>query len=190
MRRRIAVGVALIAAFVTGCGSEPVGLTTAADKVILRPVPPQIGDLRFQRESGAEKRLGQVGDQSLLRGVEVFTARNGDSLLGYLEIGEFKDEYPATRPEVRQGVLDSLGGGKPQPIKLGPDVVFSKQGQEQRFLIWFSPGGRYFEVLVAGRKLADPERLFASILAAQAGRQPVSEDVFVNRFDPRRGGNV
>lgn len=153
-------------------------------------VPSQVGPLRFQREPSVEGDLTAVGKASLLSAVRVFTARRGPDIQGYLEFGVFKPDYPATRVEVRRGVLDDIGDGAVVPTRLGSDIVFEKQGQAQSFLIWFPPNGRYFDVLVAGHAMADPEQLFSVVLATQQGESVAAALAAESHalYDPRRGG--
>lgn len=148
-------------------------------------VPASLEGLRFQREPGAERAFELAGEESLVAVGHVYTVRDEEGVLGALQIGAFKPGLEATRKELREGVLGSIGTGNFELTRIGNERIYVQRLPEQRIFLWFPSGMEYYEIFVARQGFEDADRVFASILAFQRGedlRGPVA-----GATDPRRG---
>lgn len=125
---------------------------------------------------------------------QIFSLRRGDEVLGSFELAPFKPGLIRSAKdldEVRRGVLKGLGNGNFKPQRVGPDVVLAQRQARTSYFLWFAPDTAYFQLMVAGRELANPELVFASLLAYQRGNAPalrVPDAAPLERIDARRGG--
>lgn len=151
--------------------------------------PASLDGLTFRREPDAEADFDEVGPNSLLTDVQLYTVQQGDDVQGYLQLGVFKPGLDASNREVRGGVLDTLGGGNFEPTRIGRDLVFVRRSTEQRFYLWFPPSGGYFQLLVAGQRLKDPTQVVQALLAFQRGDDPGTVNQ-VDVLNPQRGAEI
>lgn len=154
------------------------------------PVPETLDRFSFKREAEVEEAFSKAGKEALVGDGLIYTIREGDDVQGYLEVAGFKPGLGAGKPEVREGVLKGIGGGRFEPQRLGRERIYKTSAGEQTFFLWFPPDGRYFELLVARQGFEDAEQLFAGILAYQRGADvgALDQQVQLGRHDPRRGG--
>ena len=180
----------VLALFLGGC-AEALDLTAPADPSVLPSpaVPDAIGDITFQREPTAEVPFEEAGEAALVTAGEVYSVRVDGAIEASLQIAAFRPGLQPREEEVRAGILQSLGGGRFEPIRVGDDRIQVLESIEQRLLLWFSPDGRYYELMVARRSFDDAERLFAAILATQRGETVEDLDGIIDTVvpDPRRG---
>lgn len=152
-------------------------------------VPETISEYRFQAEPEADKQFARAGEVALIEGGRVFTVRRGDEALASLQISEFKPGFGASRTEVRRGVLRSFGATRFEATRIGNERMYVSSGSEQRFLLWFSPDGGWFQLMVARSSFQDADRIFAAILGFQRGEDAAAALGRAPKppYDPRRG---
>jgi hypothetical protein len=134
-----------------------------------RLVPEELSGLRFNREPDAEKPFTDVGSRSLVDTGRVFTIHEGDVIQGSYQVASLKPGLLPRSEDVEQGILTGLGAGRFELIRIGEERVYALDKPEQRFLLWFSANGRYYDLLVARRSFDKADDLFVSLLAYQRG---------------------
>lgn len=148
-------------------------------------VPPTSGEVRFLPEPSAEKWYAEAGRAALVTGGRVFSIRQDDEIVGSLQVAAFKPGLRTRREELRAGVIDSIGSGRFELIRIGTRRVYELNLPEQRMLLWFSPDGTYYQLLVARQAFEGAAELFGSILTFQSGEKPLPP--VPEPLDPRRG---
>lgn len=186
-RKLIPIGAVLL---LTACASPAKVVAPKGPVLPARITPDTLGDFAFHQEPDMEAVFEKAGDASLVTGGSIHTIRRGNEILGYIEVAEFKPAYKATNRDVREGVLDTIGNGRFELGRLGGEYVHVQTSAEQRFYLWFSNNGSYFELLVAKKGFEEAERLFPALLAFQRGEEAtlVFQKPSIRVFDPRRGG--
>jgi len=181
----VTVLVVVAMTVLSGCGG---GTPAAAPSLPERLVPDAVGDYRLQREPSAESKFTEVGDAALVTGGRVFTVRRGGEVLGSLQAATFKDEVRGDLKKVQKGLRASIGTGDFVLKRIGTEPVYVLQQNELKILLWFPPGGGYYEMLDARQGFDDAERVFLAILDFQRGR-PSGLDPGAVVVDIRRGGD-
>lgn len=198
VRRRLpvpastAVVLALAVSVLGGCvrdvdmkASDP-----AVAREAMPPVPPTIGDYRFDIEPRAAEAFAKLADVSLVSVGEVYAIRDREGVVaGTLQVAAFKPSLRRREADVRDGLLRSVVGGRLRPERLGNERVYTARLPEQRVLLAFTPDRRAYQLLVASRSLPAPEQFFVDLLAAQRGQVAVSlaASGVEPPPDPRRG---
>jgi hypothetical protein len=185
----LAVGLALVGS--AACAQPPAGTAAGARPALpTHLLPPQAGNLVFQQEQAAEAAYAQAGTSALVGAGMVYSIHQDRAILGSVQIAPFKPQYPATRREVREGVLHGIGSGKFTLTRIGTERVNVLNLPEQRILVWFSPDGRYYDLLVARKDFTQADQLFVSIISYQrGGTTTVGQVSGPEPLDPRRGGD-
>ncbi|MFN2640816.1 MAG: DUF3488 and transglutaminase-like domain-containing protein [Actinomycetota bacterium] len=188
LRRVIPVGAAL-AILLSACAASPRVTASATGVLPDRIVPAGVDTVSFKREPAVESRLREVGDAALIDAARVFTFRNDREVQGYLEVGSFKAGVSGFRQEIRRGVLKGIGAARFRLTRAGRLRVYAASLNHENFLLWFSPEGSYFELLIAHSDYAAPLDLLAKILTYQ-GRNVgtiTGGGAVITPIDPRRG---
>jgi len=188
--RRVRTGVAtLMMGLLFGGCAQTIDLATVGSTGFPETiVPTELGDIRFQRETSVEDAFGR--ENSLVEVGQVFSIHEGAVVQGSLQVGAFKPGLAEFEREVRDGVVQSIGGGRFRLTRLGGERVFVLEQSEQRLFMWFPAEGSYYELLVARKEFDDADELFLDILAYQKGQGPVDPDDLVEAPDIRRDVNA
>ncbi len=176
----------VVMTLVTGCSGGSPG--SAAPSLPENLVPDEIGEFRLQREPTAEAKFTEVGDAALVTGGRVYTVRRDGEVLGSLQAATFKDSVRGNLKKVQKGLRASIGTGDFTLQRIGTEPVYVLQQNELKILLWFPPGGGYYEMLDARQGFDEAERVFLAILNFQRGR-PVGLDADTAVVDIRRGGD-
>lgn len=185
------VAVAASALLVLGSCGEALDLAAAPEREVLPEVlvPARLDDFTFQREPDAEVAFEEGGPDALVDHGRVFTVRQGDAVEASLQLAALKPGLADRFEDVREGILEELGQGRFSPIRIGEERALAVTTNSQRLLLWFSPDGDWYQLMVARTSFDEADAVFAAVLAAQRG-QPVEsiDDIGqVQRIDPRRG---
>ena len=186
-RRLVNAGVALLLLFLTGCGSDA---PHQAPRLPQSLVPQAVGEYFFQREPLAERAFTDAGDRSLVRNGHVLTIRrgaDGKEVLGSLQAAEFVPAVANDRKKSQRALLRSLGEGQFELKRFGSYPVHELVRGQRRMLLYFPPGGGYYQLLDAREDFTDADRVFSAILDFQTGATSVRDDIVLP--DPRRGGD-
>lgn len=192
LRRRLATSpavlVAVVALLLSGCGQET---RAAAPQLPDRLVPDAVGEFQLQREPLAEAKFDEVGDAALVTDGRVYTVRRGGEVLGSLQAANFKEKLLTGRKaveKVQKGLRASIGTGDFTLQRIGNEPVYVLVQSELRILLWFPPGGGYYEMLDARQGFAEAEQVFLALLNFQRGRS-ADLDTADSVVDIRRGGD-
>lgn len=169
---------------VSGCGQSA---SPAPPPLPERLVPVSAGGYVFQREPSAERAFTAAGARSLVTSGRVFTVRRGSEVLGSIQAAQFLPSVAADRKAAQRALRRALGSGQATRHRLGSLVVDEVRSGESRILLYFPPGGGYYELLDARAGFADAERVFLAVLNYQTGRRSTLVDTVLP--DPRRGGD-
>ena len=178
----------LIALLVGGC-AQRTDLSPGTKNVLPDQLAPtKLDDLTFVREKEAEEAYTEAGATAIVDPGRVFSIHQGDDIQGSFQIAPFKPGVLDRRDDVRQGVLEDLGGGRFELTRIGGERVYTLRLPEQRMLLWFPPSGRYFALMVARHEFDAADSVFVQLLAYQRGEELGGLDPSqVTPFDPRRG---
>lgn len=188
-RAGVSAVVVLVAVSATGC-AEPVDLRAVSSASVLPDpaVPDELDEVRFVREESAETPFEEPGEEALVDRGQVYSVHRDDSIEASLQLAQFKPGLHDRQDDVRDGILQTLGGGQFEPTRLGGQQVSVLETAEQRLFLWFSPDGRYYQLMVARRAFEDAGQLFGAVLAFQRGDDVNGIDHdHVADLDPRRG---
>jgi hypothetical protein len=180
--------VLLLLLGLTSCGSAP---PRPAPPLPDNLVPKTVGEYFFQREPAAERAFTEAGDRSLVVNGRVLTVRrgaDGKEVLGSVQAAEFVPTLTRNKKKAQKALLKSLGTGAFELRRFGAHPVHELVQGERRMLVYFPPGGGYYELLDARAGFDDADRVFAAILDFQTGAKAVSGSTVVLP-DPRRGGD-
>jgi hypothetical protein len=188
--RRLAVLVALLAvgfavsAIKTGDGADQV----AGGGVPGRVAPGRVGDVELRPEPTVEKAFAEAGPSTILAEGRLLSVRRGDDLEGSLQVAAFKPGITAAEGRVRRAVVKSIGRGQFRLTRIGSLRAYVLDLPEQRFLLWFPPDGRSYDLLVTRSTFDQADRLLTQVVAYQQGRQGAQDErPVVPVPDPRRG---
>jgi hypothetical protein len=197
-RRRVLVSVVagvVVLAAVGGLVRSRTGggaATLAQPALPSRTVPDKLGDLVFKREPALETGFTRAGSNSLVNPGLFYSIRRGGEVLGSVQLAPFKGQFVRSDEDlddVRNGVVKGLETGTFTPLRAGTDVLLRQRGLRTDLYLWFAPDTSYFELLVAGREMQQPDLVMASLLAYQRGQKPnVSGTSSIQQVDSRRGG--
>lgn len=190
LRRLLPTGALLMVLItVAACARPEPPEALAADSFPETIAPAEFQGFTIQREGSAEESFERVDpEDSLITQGRVFTVRRGGEVLASLQAAEFKPGLGASRREVRQGVLDSLGAGGFELRRVGGEGMYVREGAEQIFYLWFAPSGSYYQLLVARRGFEEAGQMFSSLIREQRGDEEAAfAGVPVQPADPRRG---
>jgi hypothetical protein len=179
--------VLLLVLGLVGCGNEP---APPPPPLPVELVPQAVGEYFFKREPAAERAFTDAGDRALVANGRVITVRrgkDGKEVLGSLQAAEFKPAIANDKKKAQRSLLRSLGDGQFELRRFGSYPVHELVRGERRILLYFPPGGGYYELLDARAGFTDADRVFAAILDFQTGAKSVTSDVVLP--DPRRGGD-
>jgi hypothetical protein len=178
--------VLIVMMLLGGCGdsgppARPPPLPTAL-------VPASVGDYVFQREPAAERIFVEAGSASLVTNGQVFTIRKAGEVLGSIQAAQFLPEVSGDRRKVQKALRKSLGNGDFRRRRLGNQVVDELRFGESKILLYFPPGGGYYEMLDARAGFADADRVLLAVLDHQTGSRNTLTQIQLT--DPRRGADL
>lgn len=180
----------LVALSASGC-AEPVDLRSVSSASALPEpaVPDEIDGVRFVREGSAEVPFEEAGEEALVDRGHVYSVHREDAIEASLQLAQFKPGLHDRQDDVRDGILQSLGGGQFEPTRLGGQQVSVLETAEQRLFLWFSPDGSHYQLMVARRAFEDAGQLFGAVLSFQRGDDVggIDQDERIADLDPRRG---
>lgn len=182
--RRLLPTQLMIIALLGGCGSSA---TTTRDGLLPdRLAPSELLGYELRHEPDADKAFGKAGGDSLVNVGRVFTIRHEDTIEGSIQIASFRREARDREREVREGLLRSIGTGHFGVTRLGQERVWVLKSSEQKMLLWFAPGGSYYQLMVTRSAFESADQLFEQLLRFRHGTRGSTSPMA--DYDPRRGG--
>jgi hypothetical protein len=161
----------------SGC-VQRIDATTTAGAAPLPSVPPHVGSFEFEPDPSGQKAFARYRAVALVSDLALYAVRDRGTAVGTLQTATFKPGLRALNSEVRQGVLETIGGN-PTVIKVAGERFYTVTINDIKLLVWFTPDGARYQLLAATRELPDPEALLSQLIAAQRGTT-------VNRADLER----
>jgi hypothetical protein len=172
--------------FLGGCGDS--GPPPRPPQLPAALVPTAVGEYVFQREPAAERIFAEAGSASLVTNGQVFTIRKAGEVLGSIQAAQFLPEVAGDRRKVQKALRKSLGNGDFRRRRLGNQVVDELRFGESKILLYFPPGGGYYEMLDARAGFADADRVLLAVLNHQTGSRSTLTQMQLT--DPRRGADL
>ncbi|MFT5224149.1 MAG: hypothetical protein ACI867_002481, partial [Glaciecola sp.] len=156
---------------------------------VVAPAPGAVAEdqiLTFIRQGQVEENFAKAGASSLTAEGRLYTlTMPWGETDGYLQLTMMRPDFPATRDDVRDGILGAIGNGSFEAVEVRGETMYLQEERSQTYVAAFAADGSYFSLLVAKRNLADP----TGVLWA-AGRRILGEEgrvVSVFDYDPARG---
>ncbi len=157
MRR--AIGLALVALLLTGCGGSAVVASAKGPDIDQLPadvLPKELSGLRVQHED-VEVELKQVR-RTYAQAVGLWSLRrNDDRVQATLEIVRFFDEPRYSSASFRRTIVNQIGSSRPVETRMGETPVYRTTGTKQTVALWFS--GRHMLLMSIRDDLRTPRAL-------------------------------
>lgn len=171
MRRLASIAIAVLLA--AGCGNGGGGAERAPTKVALELVPPAVNDgsFRLTEDDKARDAFESVGPNALVADGRLFTIRDGERLVGTLQLSTMKVKVDLTDLDQRETVINNVIPGSKETITVGPVSVVQAAGEDKTVFLWF--GRDLFQVLQLKPTKAspfEPERILSEIITFQTGQ--------------------
>lgn len=182
--------VACVASVISACGTGDRGRVEAASRATLRePVAPEaVGPYRVTRAEGVEAAFRDSGPDSLVGEGHVYVVEEAGTIQASVQIAEFKPGLDVDVDELHEGIRRSIATGRFERTRIGRERVWALDLPEQRMLLWFSPDGGSYQLMVARRRFDEADQVFRRLVAYQRGETELATDETpVVPPDPRRG---
>lgn len=126
-------------------------------------LPPELLGLQVRREDIADVLDGTK--RPYLDEAGLYSLREGETLQATLQVGRFADGVDHTRPEFRDKLLNTVGGGSIRELRLGKQQVYLTTGDRQQVALWFQDS--YLMVLSTREEYETPRALLRAALELQ-----------------------
>ena len=169
------LAVALVVAALGGaCGDGGGGPDRAPSKVALELVPDTLNDgaFRVAEDEKAREAFSTVGSEALVADGRLFAIRDGDRLVGTLQLSTMKTRVDLTDEDQRESVISNVIPGSRATISVGPVSVIQAAGADKTVFVWF--GRDMFQVLQLKPTTAspfDPEKVLSEIITHQTAQE-------------------
>jgi len=165
--RRGTAAAAAAALLITGGCGVAVNLSTKGPVTPLPAVPTMVGDyvLHLDPTFGIPAPLAKA---ALVDSLSLYEIHQTGLTIGTLQVAGLKPTLRSRNVSVQQGILASAGG-QFSVEQVGGQILFATQVNAVRVLIHFSADGRTYELLAASPQFAQPDTMFAQLLATQEG---------------------
>jgi hypothetical protein len=165
----------VVAALGAGCGGGDAVAERAPSKVALELVPDSVNDgaFRLTEDEKAREAFSELGPEALVADGRLFAIRDGDRLVGTLQLSTMKTKVDLTEDDHREKVISNVIPGMRETISVGPVSVIQAAGPDKTVFLWFARN--MFQVLQLKPTKAspfDPERVLSEIITHQT-RQDV-----------------
>ena len=117
----------------------------------------------YTGEEGTEA-FADAGDATLVADGKLWELRQGDTLVGVLQISTVKRRVDLGDAGQRRAILSILSGGVKRVEILGVTVSFAETEDQVRYL-WF--GADFFEVLTLKSSKVEPEDVLTDLIEFQ-----------------------
>lgn len=130
-----------------------------------------IGDLRVRPYGGeeAQKAFVEAGEEALVADGKLWEIREGETLVGVLQISTLKNRVDLTEEDAREAILRGVLAGGTRSIEVQGMTVFLSETEDQTKYLWF--GRRLFEVLTIKASRVEPEPVLEELLRFQVSRE-------------------
>ena len=173
--RVAAVAMVVVVALVGGgCGGDGGGKEQAPSQVAIELVPDTVngGAFHLAEDDKAREAFSTVGTDALVADGRLFAIRDGERLVGTLQLSTMKPKVDLTDDDHRESVINNVIPGGRETISVGPISVVQTLGQDKTVFLWF--GRDLFQVLQLKPTKAspfDPERILSEIITHQTDQR-------------------
>ena len=156
-----------------GCGHDAAS-GTAPSKVAVELVPDTVNNGAFvlAEDQKARDAFSKVGPKALVADGRLFAIRDGERLVGTLQLSTMKAKVDLTDDDDRHSVVNNVIPGARETISVGPVPVVQAAGPDKTVFLWFARD--MFEVLQLKPTKAspfDPEKVLSEIVTFQTGQK-------------------
>lgn len=123
-------------------------------------LPSELLGLQVKREDISE--VLDKAKRPYLDEAGLYSLRAGETLQATLQVGRFADGVDHTRPEFRDKLLNTVGGGSIRELRLRERQVYLTTGDRQQVALWFQ--GSYLMVLSTREEYETPRALLRAAL--------------------------
>lgn len=129
------------------------------------------GELRVRPYAGeeAQEAFAEAGEEALVADGRLWEIREGDTLVGVLQVSTLKNRVDLAEERSREAILRGVLAGGTRRIEVEGVTVFLSETEDQTKYLWF--GGRLFEVLTIKASQVDPEPVLEELLRFQVSRE-------------------
>lgn len=172
LRRTATSGTAVIAAvffLAGGCSDVFVGGGSADPAQASQPkVPEKIQEYVLLRSPSAERVYDELTEESLVTDGRVYEMYAGSVRQALLQIAWLKTGIDDP-DEAKRDILASIETGEFTFSRIGEERAYVKQLPDVKFIVWFAPGDRYYQLFTARKDfpMQDLERVLKGLLAFQ-----------------------
>lgn len=179
LRTRLAASAVVVAAFAGACGNGDAPAARAPSEVALSLIPDTVngGAFRLAEDDKAREAFSDVGPEALVADGRLFAIRDGERLVGTLQLSTMKTKVDLTDKDQRESVISNVIPGLRETISVGPVSVIQAASPDKTVFLWFSRD--MFQVLQLKPTTAspfDPEQVLSEIIThqtRQAAWQPL-----------------
>ncbi|MEQ4210111.1 transglutaminaseTgpA domain-containing protein [Actinopolymorpha sp. B9G3] len=131
-------------------------------------VPEKIQEFVLLRSPTAEQAYDDLARESLVTDGRVYEIYQGATRQALLQIAWLKSGIDDP-DEAKRHMLAAIETGEFVFTRIGEERAYVKQLPDAKFVVWFSPGDRYYQMFVARKDLemVDLERIVKGLLAFQ-----------------------
>jgi hypothetical protein len=168
--KRLVAAVVAAAALAAGCGNGDGNADRAPAEVALELVPDAVnaGAFVLAEDDAARDAFTTLEQHALVADGRLFAIRDGERLVGTLQLSTMKPKVDLTDPDQRESVISNVIPGARETISVGPIPVIQSAGADKTVFLWF--GQEIFQVLQLKPTKAspfDPEKILAEIITHQ-----------------------
>ncbi len=187
-----ATAVVLVVAtlFLTSC-VQRIDFKRRGSPKLLPPIPAELGGYKMVHETGPEKEFEKVVGRALVGHDRLYTIREGEEVVGSLEVSTIKPGIYPRGTEARAKILQALGQGRFALTRVGDARIYTLALAEFKQLLWFDPDGTYYLLMIAKTGFEEADRLFVAMLSTLRGEEVtgIDETFTATVNDPRRGSD-
>ena len=162
-------GAAVLLAALAACGSNS-STTKALAKVPTDLAPAEIagGEIKLypKLDPATRRAFADAGEKSLQADAKLWELRQGDRLVGALQITTVVPKLDLERTRDRTSLLRQIMVGSVNQLEVGDTPVWVTAANDKIVYMWFGQG--LFEVLQLKGSRLDPERVLTDVLTYQA----------------------
>lgn len=181
--RRVVVLVLAVSALFGACGGSD-------DEVVLTKVPtdlapPQVaaGTIKLypKTDRATVRAFADAGDRSLQADAKLWELRQGDRLVGALQITTVVPKLDLAFEEDRTSLLRQIMPGTVNQLEVGEQPVWVTASNDKVTYLWFGKG--LFQVLQLKGSRLEPEQVLTDVVTFQEGTkawEPLPPEVYEN----------
>lgn len=174
MRARLTAVVIIVALVGAGCGGGGGVEERAPSEVSLELVPDTLngGAFVLAEDDKARDAFSTMGPDALVADGRLFAIRDGERLVGTLQLSTMKTKVDLTEEDNRASVINNVIPGGRETISVGPISVIQTLGQDKTVFLWF--GRDMFQVLQLKPTKAspfEPEKVLSEIITFQTAQR-------------------